>query len=131
MTECFCGCGQAAPRFPLGIRTINKRGKLIRERLEWARAQIGEDGEPAGRPEWLAQGDQWLARLRTVVHGEPDPEVSDDMSAAMLANRAKPALDGTEEGTRRWMEEGRAVEALVVPRGATPINQWLKQRGQS
>jgi hypothetical protein len=124
--QCFCGCGRSISRFPLGIRAINRRGKLVVERLEWARAHVGEDGEPPGRPEWLASGDEIVVMLRAVVHGEPDPELEETQNA-MLANRAKPALDGLEVRTRRWIEEGRAVEALVVPRGAMPINRWLKQ----
>ncbi len=32
--ECFCGCGEKVPRLPLGVRSINKRGKIITKDVE-------------------------------------------------------------------------------------------------
>jgi hypothetical protein len=101
MTACFCGCGRAVPRFPLGIRSVNTRGRLVAERLAWARAIIGDDLDST----WLDDGDLILRDLRAAVHREIDPR----------------ALN--EGSIREWQRVGGRVEAAVVAAGGPPIKR--------
>ena len=137
MTTCFCGCGRKVSRFPLGIRTINKRGSLVTSRLAWARAY--EADTELFRPEFFADGEQLVALFRTTVHGEVSPDVDDatvrEWMFAMggggawdFAEREKVALDFLEQKSSAWMKLGRDIERLGVEHARTmPINRWLEQ----
>jgi hypothetical protein len=136
MAECFCGCGRAVSRFPLGIRTINRRGKMVSERLEWARAY--EDDTELFRQEFFKDGSQLVAVFRTTVHGEVDPEVDDAWVRELMGGlgperfeiRQKIALDFLEQKSGAWMKLGRDLERTGVQHGrAIPIKQWLKGGG--
>lgn len=138
MTECFCGCGRSVPRLPLGIRTINKRGKLVADRFEWAYAHVNEEGKHIGEFEipgeegegtWLEHGTTLIAMLKTIVHGEVGEDITDAAHAEELAARHKSALDVTERFSSDWLNQGQLVEHLAVTEaGATPIGVWLNQR---
>jgi hypothetical protein len=139
MAECFCGCGRSVPRFPLGIRTINKRGKLVRERYDWAYAHVNEEGKHIGEFElpgeegegtWLDQGTTLMAILRTIVHGEVGNEIKDSVHAAEFAAREKSALDAAEAFSSDWLKKGHLVEHYAVQdAGAMPFGTWLRQGG--
>jgi len=133
MADCFCGCGRQVSRFPLGIRTINKRGRMISERLAWGRAY--EDDTELFRPDFFHDGDQLVALLRVTVHAEPDPEVDEawvrswmgGRPSLYLEGRQKIALDLLEQKSRAWMALGRDIERIGVQYGRTlPIKAWLK-----
>jgi hypothetical protein len=104
VTECFCGCGRRVPRFPLGTRAINKRGRLIEQRLAWARDVMPNLGDAAA---WAEHGDEILAGLSRTVHGEFNPRLLD------------------EAESREWMAYGRSIEAVAVRAGHPPIKKWL------
>ncbi len=138
MTDCFCGCGMAVPRFPFGIRTINKRGTLVSQRLAWARA-YGDD-EELFRPEFLKDGAQLVALFRTTVHQDLDPEVDDEyvsewlnyVPVDYLVLRRKAELDLLEGNSSAWMRLGRDLERLGIQHGRTlPINRWLAEAGDA
>src|SRR4051794_20051527 len=75
--ECFCGCGRAIPRFPLGTRAINARGRQVVERMQWAEETFRASchGELAV---WYAQGEDIVLDLRAAMHGEIDPRSLDE-----------------------------------------------------
>ena len=135
MAECFCGCGRQVSRFPLGIRTINKRGELVAQRLAWANAFENEDGKHVGDFElpgeegegtWLDHGTALVAMLATIVHGKPVEEIKDHPHAQGLAARLKPDLDVTQAASDDWLKNGWIVEHFAVEIGVMPIKQWLK-----
>ena len=138
MTECFCGCGRKVPRFPLGIRTINKRGQLVAERYDWAYPHVNEEGKHIGEFEvpgeegegtWLEHGATLIAMLRTIVHGEVGEEIKDSAHVEELAARHKSGLDATQAFASDWLKQGWSIEYFAVTEaGATPIGTWLKQR---
>ena len=133
MAECFCGCGRQVSRFPLGIRTINKRGELVAQRLAWANAFENEDGNHVGDFElpgeegegtWLDHGTALVAMLATIVHGEPVEEIKDHPHAE--AARLKPDLDVAQAASDDWLKNGWVVEHFALEVGVMPIAKWLK-----
>jgi len=104
MKECFCGCGREIPRFPLGMRSLNKRGALASERLSWAEAVLGD--EPPD--DWVEEGEEILGVLRCAMHGELDPR------------------SVNEEWVSRWQAWGQKMETAVVLHGGPAINDWLQ-----
>lgn len=120
MKECFCGCGRTVGRFPLGQRSVNKRGQLVAERLAYALAMrdrprpdgVAEEAWSEihhGDPEWFEHGGQIIADIRAAMHGEADTR----------------ALDPDESG--QWLEYGRNAEAIEVQTlGSPPLNVWLQ-----
>jgi hypothetical protein len=117
--ECFCGCGRRIGKFPLGQRSINKRGQLVAERLAYARAMrdrpkpdaIAEEAWAEihhGDPDWYEHGEEIIAGIRAAMHGEADAR----------------ALDPDESG--EWLAYGGNAELVEVQMlGSPPINSWL------
>jgi hypothetical protein len=103
-SECFGGCGLTIPRFPLGLRSINKRGKLVSERLAWAEA-VADANQKS--PEWVEDGRAILAELRGAMHGEIDPRMVE------------------EARVRHWQEYGWGIEIAAKEAGLPVINEWL------
>jgi len=133
MADCFCGCGRQISRFPLGIRTVNKRGRMVAERLAWARA-YEEDAE-LFRDEFFADGDRLVTLFRIVLHQDFDDDDDDPVMfewfgrppALYLSTRARFALDVLERQSNAWMGLGRELERAGVEHGRTlPINAWLE-----
>jgi hypothetical protein len=104
MKRCFCGCGRPVRRFPLGLRSINTRGRLVRERLDWARETCADLD-----PEWARQGEAILLQLRAAVHQEIDIK----------------QVHPLEPEVRRWQREGRELERQARVAGAPSLRQWL------
>jgi hypothetical protein len=105
--ECFCGCGRAIPRFPLGTRAMNKRGRLVREQLAWAQAVAGDLEQYA---EWYEEGDEIVATLAAAMHGEVDPR------------------SVNEEWVGHWQEYGRHLQVAAAMHGMPSINDWLRRQ---
>jgi hypothetical protein len=105
--ECFCGCGRAIPRFPLGTRAMNKRGRLVREQLAWAQVVAGDLEQYA---EWYEEGDEIVATLAAAMHGEVDPR------------------SVNEEWVRHWQEYGRHLQVAAAMHGMPSINEWLRDQ---
>lgn len=113
---CFCGCGRPIPRTPLGLRSVNKRGRLVAERLAWLHALIV--AQPAvGAPKHpdaalisalLRDGDVLLEELRAAMHGKRDPR----------------ALDESHSGN--WLKAARTLDQIAENRRFPKINAWLK-----
>ncbi|MCW2751673.1 MAG: hypothetical protein JWR83_2783, partial [Aeromicrobium sp.] len=105
-------------KFPLGRRSINKRGQLVAERLAYALAMRAQQ-PPAGLEEmfaeinhgdqeWYDHGEQLLVSIQAAMHGDADPR----------------ALDPDESG--QWLAYGRNAEVVEVRMlGAPPLNTWL------
>ena len=104
---CFCGCGREIPKFPLGIRSVNKRGALVSERLGWATEVFGDEGRERFA-EWFDEGEEYVDLLQMAMHGEIDPRNSD------------------ERAIRHWMTYGRNMERVVVGSGGPRIRDWKR-----
>ena len=98
MKHCFCGCGRTIPRFPLGMRSVNRRGKQVSERLEFAVAHGARDTPELS--EWCDEGDSLVGALTAAMHGDLDPRTLD------------------ERRVRTWQAMGRRFEALINRRYA-------------
>src|SRR4051794_12758640 len=90
--ECFCGCGRIVPRFPLGMRAINARGRQVAARIETMEGLIPRATADEGAEGWYAQGDEIVEALAEAMHGDADPR---------LLN---------EGAVREWQAEGRQAE---------------------
>jgi hypothetical protein len=120
--HCFCGCGRRIPRFPLDLRGLNERGRLISERLAWALG-LGVAPAPgasasgahsaveagANRASWADEGAAHIAQLRDAMHGVRN---ADSIS---------------ETTSDRWQTEGLYLEYLAVSKNGHPsISAWLE-----
>jgi hypothetical protein len=109
--ECFCGCGRAISKFPIGTRTINTRGKQVSELLAFVDGDHphlkNESGEIAA---WCEQGYAFKAELISAMHGEID----------------RGSL--REEPIREWQAEGRNIERYVNEQYAK-LGRWVKGSG--
>jgi hypothetical protein len=111
-TECFCGCGRKIPKFPLGIRSINTRGKQVTERLAFVDDWPHLKNESPEIGEWVVQGKAIVAELEAAVHGDSDPRV-------------------LEEGPiRDWQTQGRNIEGFINQHLAA-FGKWAKDMGYS
>lgn len=99
--ECFCGCGRKVPRFPLGMRSINTRGRQVVERLERNRDVLDAAGilgrESDEIAHWFGEGDAIVRSLSAATHGELDPNLLD------------------EPHVRQWQARGREIERRALP----------------
>lgn len=84
---------------------MNKRGRLVSERLAYGEAMIGEAPEMA---EWLDDGAEIVAELRAAMHGEIDPRTVE------------------EARIRHWQKYGRGIESGALAFGQPAINDWLR-----
>lgn len=111
-SQCFCGCGKRIPKFPLGIRSINKRGQQVRDRLEWAAAN---GVTPASSPDltgWFEDGHEIAQLLAGAMHGQVDPMTLDERSI------------------RAWQAEGRSLVRQVHQR-MTEMGGAFRRSGMS
>jgi hypothetical protein len=83
---------------------MNKRGRLVSERLAWAKAVMGAEQH---FPEWVEEGRSIVAELREVAHGEIPPSFVD------------------ESHVRDWQRYGWGLEAAAKAHGAAVVNEWL------
>lgn len=74
--ECFCGCGRAVPRFPLGGRSVNTRGRQLVERIQ----EVERRGErdKVELAESFEEGENFIALLSEVTHGEREARTVDE-----------------------------------------------------
>ena len=135
MKQCFCGCGRDIPCFPLGIRSINTRGRLVAERLDWGAAHAEVLRGIVGVEDvngWLDHGSVCRAMLQTIVHRDVADELegNDELERwpLALAMRETDAVDLAQEQTGDWLKSGRELEAIAIGIGLQPLNRWLKQR---
>jgi hypothetical protein len=83
--ECFCGCGRPIPRIPIGLRSMNTRGRLVSDRLAWFEVVTGvlqwspEDDDRILQIDALRWGfvllsafDDYAERLRELEDEYPD-----------------------------------------------------------
>lgn len=97
--ECFCGCGRAIPRFPLGSRSANTRGRLVAERLIWFSALWKEPADAASATdenleEWFEDGFERLDEIRDMLHGDVDPALVDPRASS------------------DWLKYGRGIDVV-------------------
>jgi hypothetical protein len=59
--ECSCGCERKVPRFPLGLRSTNTRGRLVSDRLAWFEVVVGFDDMFASIRKWVDDGYQLIS----------------------------------------------------------------------
>jgi len=120
--HCFCRCGRTISRFPLDLRGMNERGRLMSERLAWA-LDLGIAPGPgasktghrsatdagADRAEWAEEGFSHVAELRDAMHRVSNP-------------------DSLPEGpSERWLAERLYLESLAVSeRALSSLSAWLE-----
>ena len=85
---------------------MNKRGRLVVERLAYGEAMVGNADETA---EWVEDGYAILAELRAAMHGEMDPRSVE------------------ESRVRHWQKYGRGIEAIAIEMGQPALNPWLRE----
>jgi hypothetical protein len=100
--ECFCGCGTPVPKFPLGLRSVNKRGRLVLDRLVWAR-HVFDDQPPEGFEHWYSEGEDIVESIADALHGEVDVRQLD------------------ERAIRHWQSYGRKMERVARRYGAPSV----------
>jgi hypothetical protein len=111
--ECFCGCGRTIPKFPIGMRAINTRGRQVSERLDYVDGSyphLKKQSEEIAA--WVEQGHAIRASLMAAMHGETD-------------------AGAIPEGPiREWQTEGRHIEAFINQYVAA-FAKWAQDMGYS
>jgi hypothetical protein len=90
------------------MRSVNKRGRLVAERLAYASGVMADIDE---LPEWVEDGEGILNDLRAAMHAELDVR----------------SLD--ERRVQHWQKYGRGIEGVLVTRGVPSLLVWLVQPG--
>ena len=87
--DCFCGCGRQVPRFPLGLRSVNKRGATHRKDLETV-SQYLELGANSPNGEAFAVACQAVMdQIAGCVHAQTDPGPETEAESRALLNEAR------------------------------------------
>jgi hypothetical protein len=111
--ECFCGCGRRIPKFPLGMRSINARGKQVSDRLglvDGDHPHLKRENELIAA--WCEQGQNIRTELVAAMHGEVD------------------ARSLEERPIRDWQAEGRRIERYINQQYAR-LGRWARESGLS
>lgn len=112
---------------PLGLRSINKRGKLVSERLAWVRAFAAEQPqlEPQRFGTVLETGVTVLAEIRMGVHRDIDAhDLDPDRSGAWLKAARGFEVRASQVGFPRinaWLQSGSAISAVRAEARGRPI----------
>lgn len=115
--DCFCGCGQSVPRFPLGVRSINKRGAIIRgdvERVEDLLAETSIQSPTAER--FIEDGRRWTEVLAAAVHGRKEAGAEARVATRKLMGEGRNRFSEAGIGAasrRSGMDTEQAAAAMV------------------
>lgn len=110
--DCFCGCGRNVPRFPLGMRSINSRGRQVVSRIAIMEGLIVRETADEGAQAWYELGDEIVEALAEVMHGDADPRLLD------------------ESVVRGWQADGRRAEQSYKQRVAA-LGRAVRESGLS
>jgi hypothetical protein len=112
--ECFCGCGVSVPRFPLRMRSMNTRERLMVERLVWYQAIFGTQPVTDNLDQWASDGWRMIrGELMPAMHGEIDLRSIDSKPSA------------------QWLKYGRGIDRVAQANGFPTLNRWLKQNPEA
>ncbi len=128
MKDCFCGCGRRVPRFPLGIRSINRRGAQVIARLEEIERRGGREHEELAG--WFAEGEDIATSLAAAVHGELDPRSLDEQAVREWQAEGRSIAPSRAQATA---ELGRAVResGLSSDEAATALGRAMREQGMT
>lgn len=91
------------------MRSINKRGEQVADRLAYGSELIGEANPDLG--DWITDGELIVSDIQAAMHGELDPRSL------------------VERSVRNWQAYGWNIERVAVEMGLPSLNEWLAQRG--
>lgn len=115
--ECFCGCGRKVARFPLGVRSINKRGARIANDATQVELLLQRGMQSPNARTYVAEAREALGALATAVHEskDPGPAVESQTRELLAWGRKVPAKLGAA-ARRSGLSEDDALAAIT--RGA-------------
>lgn len=87
--RCFCGCGQRVPRFPLGLRSINKRGLRIAKDVALIEDLLGRGLQSPNAVAFVEDGHVIEAELAEAVHARDDPGPQVEAASRDLMRRTR------------------------------------------
>ena len=96
---CFCGCGASVPRFPIGLRRVNRLAADVASRLAAAEEVYGRWSADRRVRGWYRDGDAILEALTTQVHGSGRPPAG---GSGSIAAWLRAGLDLEAAANRRW-----------------------------
>jgi hypothetical protein len=115
--DCFCGCGQSVPRFQRRVRSINKRGTIIRGEVERVESLLAETSIQSPTAErFIEDARQWLEVLAAAVHRRKDAGAQAEFAARKLMYEARNRF--SDAGIRRpvaargWVDKQSAAAIL-------------------
>lgn len=85
---------------------MNKRGRLVSERLAYGEAIVGDSTETI---DWVDDGYEIVAELKAAMHGAIDP-----------GSVSEPRI-------RHWQVYGRGIDSSALATGRPRINAWLRE----
>jgi hypothetical protein len=114
--ECFCGCGRSVPRFPLGLRSVNKRGARHAADVSKIQRLLDAGMRSPTAEAYVADGEEIMERIALAVHGrtDPGPEVETASRAFLSRTRAKFTDTALGKAARRsGLDESNALDLIT------------------
>jgi hypothetical protein len=87
--RCFCGCGRKVPRFPLGVRSVNRRGRRIAKDVALIEGLLDRGLQSPNAEAFVKDGHSIQAALREAVHDPADPGPRIEAQSRDLLRRAR------------------------------------------
>lgn len=87
--RCFCGCGRKVPRFPLGLRSVNKRGRRIAKDVALIEGLLGSGLRSPNAEAFVEDGHGIEAKLAEAVHARTDPGPGTEAESRDFMRRAR------------------------------------------
>lgn len=122
MAECFCGCGKRVPRFPLGTRSVNKRGARHRDDVASVQKWLDLGVESPNAEAYIAECEDVMEALAAGIHGRYEPSSATEAQSRKLLAEARTRF--TDSAVNRALnlavaEQGASVDdlALALRRG--------------
>ncbi len=120
--DCFCGCGQKVGRFPLGVRSVNKRGARHRDDVASVQKWLDLGVVSPNADAYIEECEKVMGLIATSIHGGYQPSGDTEaQSRRLLAEARARSTDHAVGGVLRQaaMEHDASEDdlALALRRG--------------
>jgi hypothetical protein len=87
--KCFCGCGTKVSRFPLGLRSINTRGRRIGKDVAMIESLLAQGLRSPNAEAFVGDGRALMRELADAVHTRSDPGSQVEAESRDIMRRAR------------------------------------------
>lgn len=112
--RCFCGCGERVSTFPLGMRSINKRGARISTDVALIDGFLRQGLRSPNAEAYVRDGHELIAELAESVHTGTDPGREVETESRDFLRRTREHFMPTRIGQAARREGLSADEAALA-----------------